>query len=385
MLPHDAVLRTFWWLVLGGFVMAVGILICSELGLSVLLRFLARDEDERRTLLARNSSLISGQSVWLILLGGAVVGAWWPLFHATLFSGLWIVLLFIAIALLVGPVAHASRFVVPPRRLKLWDSGWGLLSLAALLVLGMGVGTTISGVPMHFTRSMDPVWGSFVHRFTPYDVLIPGLMAVSLGVLLAAARATFGTQDVIARRAQKLLIPAAGLSFILFVAGAIWATQFAGYAIGFVSRAAQSSALGQPLHGTVFPAKGAYIAQYLGQYPLSTPVGSWPLLIVPVFAALCLLFGMFFAWRRRVKRVWPLACLAVIGIVATAGATTFPIVLPFYSAPSQSFTVWNGSMPFSVLVAYLVWLGVLIPVAVGAEFWARRRGTGLGAVTTPDP
>lgn len=380
MIP-DAVLTLFWWFVLGGFVTAVGILLAGELGLAVLFPYLARNEDERRVLLAENPSPVSGQAVWLVLLGGAVVGAWWPLFHASLFSGLWLVLLFIFIALLVGPIGHSYREVVPAKRLGLWDSGWALLSIAALLVMGMGVGTTISGVPLHFDSNVDPVWGSFVARFTPYDVLVPGLMAIALGVLLAASRVASRSSGEIEARARKLLIPAGGLAFLTFIGGAIWATQLTGYAVGYTN---SLNALTNPLHGTTFAASGAYIEQYLGGYPMQTMLGSWPLLIVPIFAAIMLLLGLFFAWRGRITRTWPLACLAVMGIVATAGTTTYPVILPSWSEPSQSLTLWNASMPTPVLISYLVWLGVLIPAAIGYELWARRRGIGTGGVVTPD-
>lgn len=381
MIPDDAVLRLFWWLILGGFVAAVGILLAGELGLAILLRYLARDESERRALLARGGSPISGQAVWLVLVGGAVVGAWWPLFDATLFSGLWLVLLFVFVALLIGPVGHAYRDAVPAGRLNLWDGAWALLGLASLLVMGIGVGTTISGVPMHFNSELEPVWDGFFARFTPYEVLVPGLMAVALGVFVAAARAAYKAQDRIAQRARKLLLPSGGLAFLAFIGGAVWATQLTGYAIGYTT---SLEAMTNPLQGTSFPVAGAYLGQFLGQYPLMTTFGSWPLLIVPIFAGVSLLAALFFAWRGPVNRVWPLACMAVVGIVATAGATTYPFVLPSTSMPAQSLTLWNATMSPAVLIAYLVWLGLLIPAAIGYEVWARRHGIGLGGTATPD-
>src|SRR5699024_8598025 len=115
----------------------IGILLASELGLTILFRHLARNETERRALLADNPAPVSGQTVWLLLFGGAVVGAWWPLFHASLFSGLWLVILFIGLALMVGPIGHGYREVVSRDRLALWDGGWAFASLAALLVMGI--------------------------------------------------------------------------------------------------------------------------------------------------------------------------------------------------------------------------------------------------------
>src|SRR5699024_12511698 len=84
-----------------------------------------------------------------------------------------------------------------------------------------------------------------------------------------------------------------------FVGGASWASQLTGYAVGYTT---SLKALTNPLHGTTFAASGAYIEQYLGSYPMQTMLGSWPLLIVPIFAAIMLLLGMFFAWRGRIAR-----------------------------------------------------------------------------------
>ncbi len=363
-------LDLFWWLLLGGFVAAVGIVLAGELGLSVLMPYLARNEGDRRQLLARAAPPMSGHAVWVVLVGGAMVGAWWPLFHATFFSGLWLVLLFFIVAMLVAPIGHGYRPAITSQWRGAWDGLWALASLASLLVLGMGVGTTISGVPLHFDANGAVLWGDFAARFTPYDVLVPGLMAVALGVFLATARVSASTTGEMAQRARKLLIPTGGLAFLIFIGGAVWATQLTGYSMAYP---VSGAALTNPVHGTVFPASGAYIEQYLGQYPQLTLLGSWPLLIVPIFAGVSLLVALFFSWRGRYGRAWVLGAMAVFGIVGTAGATTYPIILPSTAVPAQSLTVWNASMPAPVLIAYLIWLGLLIPAAFAFEVWARRQ------------
>jgi cytochrome d ubiquinol oxidase subunit II len=368
-------LDLFWWLILGGFVAALGIVVAGELGLAVLLPYLAKDEDERRMILARAAPPMTGHAVWVVLIGGAVVGAWWPLFHATLFSGLWLVLLFIIVAVLVGPIGHSYRALVAERRRGGWDGLWALASLAALLVMGIGVGTTISGVPLHFSANLDPIWSGFARRFTPYEVVVPGLLAVALGVFLGAARVASGATEAVAERARGLLLPSGILALLIFIGGAIWATQLTGYAVGY---AASHAALTDPLKGTSFAVSGAYIEQFLGQYPQLTLLGSWPLLVLPIFAAVSLLVALFFAWRGPIRRVWPLGCMAVAGIVATAGATTFPFVLPSTAVPAESLTISNATMPAPVLIAYLIWLGILIPAALAFEVWSRRR-----LMTTP--
>ena len=362
----DTVLRLFWWFVLGAWVAGIGILLATELGLAVLLRYLGRTEAERSDLLAHHLDRPSeGHQVWLLLGGGALAGAWWTLFESTLFGGLWLVLLFLALAVLVGPVAHGYRHRVPANLRAPWDIGWALVGLSALLVFGIGIGTAVSGVPMHFDAHTNAVWGGFGSRFTPYDVLVPGFMAIAFGLWLAAARAAVYCRGEVTERARRLLLPAGGLVFLIFIGGAAWATQLPGYAVGGLPAVGTS-----PLEGTVLSVNGAYLGQFLSHLPL---------VIVPVLTAVAILGALFLAWRRDLRRVWLLAVCAVFGMVGTLGVMTYPVILPSFTAPAQSLTLWNAAAGRPVLISLLVWLGVLVPAVVGYEMWLRRRDVASGA------
>ncbi len=360
----DLVLRFFWWLALGAVVACIGVAICGELGLAVLLRYLGRTESERRGLIAQAGSPLDGRQAWLVLGGGAVVGAWWPVFETTLFSGMWLVLLFLALALLVGPIGHGYRSKLDSNIRGGWDMWWGLFSAAALLVLGIGVGLTVSGGAFRFDQHLNAQWGGFADRFTVYEVLVPGILAVTAGLWLAAARVARRCEGIAAERARGLLLPLGGLVLLTFIGGAIWSTQLPGYAVGGMPTLGSS-----PLHGTAFAVPGAYLERFLSDLPL---------VVIPVLTGLALLSALFFAWRGPVRRVWPLAATAVTGIVATAGAMTYPVIVPSFLAPSQSLTVWNAAAERPILIALLVWLGVLAPAVAGYELWLRRHGATLG-------
>lgn len=354
----DTVLRLFWWLVLGAWMATIGVALVRELGFTVLLPYLGRTDEERRTLIARQGNG-EGHPVWL-LLGGALVGAWWPLFDATLFSGLWLVLLFIAVALLAGPVGRGYRDAVSTSLRGAWDGAWMLIALAALLVFGLAAGVTVSGVPLHLDQHAQAVWGSFATRFTPYDVLVPGLMTIAFGIWLGAAGVASNGSGPASTRARQLLLPAGGLVLLIFAGGAAWATQLPGYAVGGIPNVGAS-----PLHGTTFAVGGAYLERFFAHLSL---------LVIPVLTALAILGGLFYAWRGKIERVGAFAAAAVVGMVATLGAMTFPVILPSFSMPSQSLTLWNAAAERPVLIALLAWLAVLVPAAVGYQMWLRRRG-----------
>ena len=354
----DTVLRLFWWLVLGAWMASIGVALVRELGLAVLLPYLGRTDEERRALIARKGTG-EGHPVWL-LLGGALVGAWWPLFNATLFSGLWLVLLFLGLALLVGPVGHGYRDRVDTSLRGAWDGAWMLIALAALLVFGIAAGVAVSGVPLHLDQNARAVWGGFAARFTPYDVLVPGLMTIAFGVWLGAASVARGGAGAMAGRARALLLPAGGLVLLIFIGGAAWATQLPGYAVGGLPKVGAS-----PLDGTTFAVGGAYLERFFAHLEL---------VVIPALTALAILGGLFYGWRGKVEHVGRFAAAAVVGMVATLGAMTYPVILPSFSTPAQSLTLWNAAAERPVLIALLVWLAVLAPAAIGYEIWLRRRG-----------
>ncbi|HEX5313584.1 MAG TPA: hypothetical protein VFX38_01565, partial [Gammaproteobacteria bacterium] len=136
----DSVLKFFWWLALGGAMAMIGVMLAGQLGAALILRRLARNETEREALVTRNTWLGLSRPAWLLLVCGAVVGAWWPLFRATLFSGLWPVLVAFAVALLVSPLGQGCRGQIAERWRGLWDLFWAAIAFAALVLMGIGIG-----------------------------------------------------------------------------------------------------------------------------------------------------------------------------------------------------------------------------------------------------
>src|SRR5690625_6747714 len=74
----------------------------------MLLRPLARNDRERRVMLNTIGPVWDGNEVWLITAGGAMFAAF-PEWYATLFSGFYLPLLVILIALIVRAVALEYR------------------------------------------------------------------------------------------------------------------------------------------------------------------------------------------------------------------------------------------------------------------------------------
>src|SRR5689334_23724780 len=87
-----------------------------DFGVGMLLPFLGRDDARRRIMLNAIGPHWDGNEVWLLTAGGATFAAF-PEWYATMFSGFYLPLLLILVALIVRGVAFEYRG-------KIRDEGW---------------------------------------------------------------------------------------------------------------------------------------------------------------------------------------------------------------------------------------------------------------------
>src|SRR4029077_15724947 len=88
-----------------------------------------------------------GNQVWLTLGGGAIFAAWPPL-YAVSFSGFYLAMLALLLALILRPVGIKFRSkIADPRWRGAWD--WAIFIAGAVpaLIFGVAVGNALEGVP----------------------------------------------------------------------------------------------------------------------------------------------------------------------------------------------------------------------------------------------
>ena len=89
-----------------------------------------------------------GNEVWLITAGGAMFAAF-PEWYATLFSGFYLPLLLILLALIVRGVAFEYRGKrAEPRWKRRWDAAIVVGSLLPALLWGVAFANIVRGVPL---------------------------------------------------------------------------------------------------------------------------------------------------------------------------------------------------------------------------------------------
>ena len=124
------VLRIIWWILLGVLLIGFAIMDGFDLGIAILLPFIAKNDIEKRILLNSIGPVWEGNQVWLILGAGAIFAAW-PFVYAVSFSGFYFAMLIILLALILRPVGFDYREKI---KHKIWKNIWDICIFISGLV-----------------------------------------------------------------------------------------------------------------------------------------------------------------------------------------------------------------------------------------------------------
>src|ERR1019366_150867 len=140
-------LRVIWWLLLGVLLIGFAIMDGFDLGVGLLLPFVARTDGERRVAINSIGPVWEGNQVWLILGAGAIFAAW-PAIYAVAFSGFYLAMLLLLLSLILRPVGFKFRGKLEDTRWRTtWDTALFIAGLVPALVFGVAFGHALQGVP----------------------------------------------------------------------------------------------------------------------------------------------------------------------------------------------------------------------------------------------
>ena len=114
-----------------------------DFGVAILSPFIAKDDVERRMVLGSIGPVWDGNEVWLLTAGGATFAAF-PLWYATLFSGFYLALFLILVALIVRGVGFEFRHQREDAR---WRTMWDWLLFSRQPGAGAPLGRRLCGHP----------------------------------------------------------------------------------------------------------------------------------------------------------------------------------------------------------------------------------------------
>src|SRR5512140_1596933 len=114
-------LNILWFILIGVLFTGFFFLEGFDYGVGILLPFLGKNDAERRTIINTIGPFWDGNEVWLLTAGGAMFAAF-PNWYATMFSGFYLALLLMLVALIMRGVAFEFRSKDQrPGWRKFWD------------------------------------------------------------------------------------------------------------------------------------------------------------------------------------------------------------------------------------------------------------------------
>ncbi|HVV13537.1 cytochrome d ubiquinol oxidase subunit II [Amycolatopsis sp.] len=141
-------LETVWFCIIALFWLGYLFLEGFDFGVGMLLPVLGRDDTERRVLINTIGPVWDGNEVWLIVAAGATFAAF-PDWYASLFSGAYLPLLIVLLALIGRGVAFEYRGKMDSMR---WRRNWDRVIMIGSWVPPLGIGllltTTVLGLPL---------------------------------------------------------------------------------------------------------------------------------------------------------------------------------------------------------------------------------------------
>lgn len=296
-----------------------------DYGVGILLPWLGRSGQERRVLLNTVGPHWDGNEVWLLTAGGAMFAAF-PNWYATMFSGFYLALVLMLLALIVRGVGFEYRSRDGSWR---WQNTWDWLifvgSLLPALLWGVALANLVHGVPidakMNYTGTLWTLLG-------PYGIL-GGLFAVLAFTLHGALFLALKTEGELRDRAVGTARRVGAVTTVV-------AALFAVY---------------------------SYFATDLFQKP-----GFLPGLLV-VVGGLALLAVRPMLDRGRDGWAFVLNGVMIVAAVATIFLGLYPNVMISSLNPAWNLTVYNASSsPYTLKVMTIVAV-TLVPFVLAYQAW----------------
>jgi cytochrome d ubiquinol oxidase subunit II len=188
-----------------------------DFGVGILLVILGKKDVERRVIINTIGPFWDGNEVWLITAGGAIFAAF-PNWYATMFSGFYLALLVILVALILRGVAFEFR---GKREEDSWKQNWDYIisgsSFLLAILWGVALANLIKGVPID--KTMNYV-GGFFDLISIYT-LMAGITTLLVFMFHGAIFLTLKADATIEERAFKIAKPlglcSIAASFLLLV------------------------------------------------------------------------------------------------------------------------------------------------------------------------
>jgi cytochrome d ubiquinol oxidase subunit II len=316
-------LNTLWFILVAVLFTGFFFLEGFDYGVGMLLPFLGKKDEERRVVINAIGPVWDGNEVWMITAGGALFASF-PHVYATLFSGFYLALVLMLVALIVRGVGFEFR---AKRDSKTWRRFWDWAIFSGSLIPALLWGVTVGNLLRGFAIQEDMnYYAGLLPLLNPY-ALLGGLVFVALFIMHGANYLKRKTTDSVLARVERMAFPAWIVATFLTVVFVVW-TFFA-------------TDILSGLQG----------------------------LIPAILAALALLVT---GWMISIKRTgWAFitGALAIVLLTVMVFAGLYPRILISSLDPQFSLTIANASSsPYTLKVMTIVAV-IFVPIVLVYQAW----------------
>jgi cytochrome bd ubiquinol oxidase subunit II len=321
-----------WFWIVAVMIAAYVVLDGFDLGVGILSAFLARTEEDRRTIIRSIGPVWDGNEVWLLAGGGTLYFAF-PLLYASSFSGFYLPLMIVLWLLIArGASVELRMHIDHPVWRAFFDGLFFVASALLAIFFGAALANVIRGVPLGRDGYFFlPLWTNWRTGAEPgildwYTVIggVVALVALAVHGALWLVMKAPGELEERARRA------AAGLWIVLLL-------------VTLVS----------------LPATIAVRPSALGNYKAHPVLFAIPALVVATLIGI-----LSFTRQRKPLAAFLSSCLYLVFMLVGAAVGLYPTLLPSSSDPTLSITIARAlTGPHSLHVG-LVWWSVGLVLAL---------------------
>ena len=319
-------LAYLWFWIVGFLFVGYFVLDGFDFGVGMSLPFLGRDDISRRQVINTIGPVWDLNETWVIVAGACLFAAF-PEWYATLFSGFYLALLLILLALILRGVSFEYRHQRDSLR---WKRGFDTMivvgSAVPALLWGVAVANIVQGVPLDAGHEFT---GSLLTLLNPYG-LLGGLTTLLLffthGVYFVALK----TDGQVAADARRLAGRAGLLTIVVAAAFLTWTVVMA-FTQG-------------------------------RDFALVTA-------ILSVVAAVLLVASWISNARGREGWAFGFGAFTIVTAVLAVWFALFPFVMPSTGDPAGSLTIENASSTDYTLTI-MSWAALIfLPLVLAYQGW----------------
>jgi cytochrome d ubiquinol oxidase subunit II len=313
-------LHILWFVLIAVLYTGFFILEGFDFGVGILLPFAGKNDLEKRVIINTIGPLWDANEVWLVLAGGATFAAF-PQWYATLFSGFYLPLLVILVALILRGIAFEFRGKMESMNWRsVWDTCTFIGSLLPPVLFGVAFANMVKGVPIDGNMNYT---GGFFNLLNLY-ALLGGIAFLGVSILLGALFLNLKTSGIVQERVNKyahtLWIPVLVILALFLVATNLTITSVAGMIFTIIA---------------ILAGIAGYLVYRSGRDGLS-----FGLLVLASAANTAAIFG-----------------------------AVFPNVMISSTNPDWSLTIYNAASSTNTLSVMSIVVAIFLPIVLAYQAW----------------